>query len=66
LFAALTVASIFFFAHNAVEKEAGQIRKPSANVLSGLALTLLLTKLSFVSIMLTEDLFTIILVGLVY
>ena len=55
--AILTFISVIFFANSAVKSEAGILRKASHNVLSGLALTLLLTKISFISVMIAEDVY---------
>jgi predicted MPP superfamily phosphohydrolase len=57
LMVALSLVSVIFFANNAIQDRAGFLRKASHNVLSGLALTLLLTKLSFIAVMLTEDIY---------
>jgi predicted MPP superfamily phosphohydrolase len=57
LLAALSVVSAIVFVNGTREKEPGFIKKPSSNILSGLALTLILTKLSFVAVIFAEDVF---------
>ena len=55
----LSVISAIVFAKSVQEKNPGIIKRPFSNVLSGLALTLILTKLSFVTVIFAEDVFRI-------
>jgi predicted MPP superfamily phosphohydrolase len=62
-FLILTVLSIAVASLQAIYSRSGEIRKSSANVMSGLSLTLLLTKLVFVGVLLTSDIFRLFVLG---
>lgn len=55
----LTLISLIIFTKSVVQQHSGSLRKVYLNIFSGLALTLLLTKLAFVSVMFTEDIFRV-------
>ena len=57
LFVLLSILSVFFFAHSVSDQRAGTIKKASSNIIGGLTLTLILTKISFISVLFAEDVF---------
>ncbi|HAW52328.1 MAG TPA: phosphoesterase [Flavobacteriales bacterium] len=57
LLAALSVISAVVFVNSTKEKLPGVLKKASSNVFAGLALTLILTKLSFVTVIFAEDVY---------
>jgi predicted MPP superfamily phosphohydrolase len=54
---ALSVVSAVVFVNTAAENTAGMIKKPIANVIGGLALTLILTKLVFSAVIFAGDIY---------
>lgn len=63
LLAILTLLSAGVFAFNIDDRTPGKVKNPITNVLSGMTMTLVLTKLSFISVMLAEDVYRIGLLG---
>lgn len=55
--AILSVLSAFYFAKSGADEGIGVIRKPYNNVMAGLAVTMLLTKLSFAVVLFAGDLY---------
>ncbi|MEQ9063757.1 MAG: metallophosphoesterase [Vicingaceae bacterium] len=59
--AALSLISAYVLVRDAGEIQPGILKKASSNVMGGLALTLILTKLAFVSVIFTEDVYRLVL-----